>query len=250
MERDLEQADALQGYILTERSVDALRRILSGLREGTSNAWTLTSVYGTGKSAFAHYLASLCASSKSKMRSLSLEITQTALGAESNEYLALESSIPKQGHFRAVAVAQREPISNTVIRALLRGAETFWTPAKRKKIEAVSKIQKLAAEIELGNKIDSKDIPALVRELAQASKTGLLLIVNELINRRQLTSQGAKARRELIEALIEHSDLEKLGLEGYGREVTMYHSLLAETKIHREEDGYWDIYPPKEGSGV
>ena len=75
-------------------------------------------------------------------------------------------------------------------------------------------------------------------------------IWNELINRRQLTSQGAKARRELIEALIEYSDLERLGLEGYEPEVTMYHSLLGETRIHREENGYWDVYPPEEGSGV
>ena len=180
LERDLERPDALQGYILTERSVDALRRVLSGIKEGTSNAWTLTSVYGTGKSAFAHYLASLCASSKSKMRSLSLEITQAALGKESNEYQALELSIPQPGYLRAVAVAQREPISNTVIWALLQGTEAFWTPAKRKKINAVSRLQELAAEIELGNKINGKEIPALVKELAKASKTGLFLIVDEL----------------------------------------------------------------------
>jgi uncharacterized protein YejL (UPF0352 family) len=180
LERDLEQPDALEGYILSERSVDALRRVLSGIKEGTSNSWTLTSVYGTGKSAFAHYLASLCASSKSQMRSLSLEIIQTGLGAESEEYKALESSIPQQGYLRAVAVAQREPISNTVVRALIRGVETFWTPAKRKKIEAVSKLQELAAAIELGNEINAKEIPALVLELAKASKTGLFLIVDEL----------------------------------------------------------------------
>ena len=180
LERDLERSDALKRYLLTERSVDALRRILSGLKEGTSNAWTLTSVYGTGKSAFAHYLASLCASSKSKMRSLSLEITQTALGKESDEYRALESSVPQQGYLRAVAVAQREPISSTIIRALLRGAEAFWTPAKRKKVNAVYRLQELAAEIELGNKIDGEEISALVKELAKASKTGLFLIVDEM----------------------------------------------------------------------
>ena len=89
LERDLEQPDALEGYILTERSIDALRRILAGLgEEVASNAWTLTSVYGTGKSAFAHYLASLCSSSKSRMRSLALEITETANGSSSPEYLA------------------------------------------------------------------------------------------------------------------------------------------------------------------
>lgn len=73
---------------------------------------------------------------------------------------------------------------------------------------------------------------------------------NELINRRQLTSQGAKARRELIQAMIEHSNLDKLGLEGYGPEVTIYHSLLGETKIHQKKDEYWDFYPPEEKSGI
>ncbi|MGK7953520.1 MAG: hypothetical protein AB4368_33235 [Xenococcaceae cyanobacterium] len=181
LERDLEQPDALAGYVLTERAVDALRRILAGLgEEGASNAWTLTSVYGTGKSAFAHYLASLCASSKSKMRSLAGEITKTSLGSESTEYLALDSHIPKQGYLRAVAVAQREPISHTIVRALSRGVEIFWTPAKRHKSEVVSKLQELAAEIERGNKIEGKEIPALIQELAQASKTGIFLIIDEL----------------------------------------------------------------------
>ena len=181
LERDLEQPDALTGYILTERSVDALRRILAGLgKEGASNAWTLTSVYGTGKSAFAHYLASLCASSKSKMRSLALEIAETALGKESSEYLALNSNIPKQGYIRAVAVAQREPISHTIIRALIRGVEISWTAAKRNKSEVVSRLLELEVEIERGNKIDGKEIPTIVQELAQASKTGIFLIVDEL----------------------------------------------------------------------
>jgi hypothetical protein len=226
LERDLEQPDALEGYILTERSVDALRRILAGLgKEGASNAWTLTSVYGTGKSAFAHYLASLCASSKSKMRSLALEITGTALGAESPEYLAKVSNIPKQGYVRAVAVAQREPISHTVVRALLEGAKIFWNttqdekseedavgevasltpggavgraaqaletssgdapwqiafaPSNAPSVRVISKLVDLKAEIDRGNKIDSKELLALVQEIAQASKTGVFLIIDEL----------------------------------------------------------------------
>ena len=73
---------------------------------------------------------------------------------------------------------------------------------------------------------------------------------NELINRRELTSQGTKARRELIQAMVEHPNEERLALEGYGPEVSMYFSLLKETKIHREEDGYWDIYPPAKESLV
>ena len=50
--------------------------------------------------------------------------------------------------------------------------------------------------------------------------------------------------------MVEHPNEERLALEGYGPEVSMYFSLLKETKIHREEDGYWDIYPPAKESLV
>jgi hypothetical protein len=181
LERDLEQPDSLEGYILTERAVDALRRILAGLgKESATSAWTLTSVYGTGKSAFAHYLASLCASSKCKMRSVALKITENVLGAESSEYLALASNIPKRGYVRATAVAQREPISHTVVRALLGGAKTFWNAAQYKKSEVVSKLITIKGEIDRGNKINSKELLTIIQELARASKTGVFLIIDEL----------------------------------------------------------------------
>jgi hypothetical protein len=76
------------------------------------------------------------------------------------------------------------------------------------------------------------------------------ILWNELINRRDLTSQGAKARRELIQAMLEHQYEERLGLEGYGPEVSVYYSLLEETGIHRQEDENWDFYPPSENSGL
>jgi len=70
------------------------------------------------------------------------------------------------------------------------------------------------------------------------------ILWNELINRRELTSQGAKARRLLIEAMLERSAQEKLGLQGYGPEVSMYYSLLSETRIHRQEEEDCGFYPP------
>jgi len=60
LERDIEQIAALEGYLPTERSINALKRIFNGMQSLSEHrAWTVTSVYGTGKSAFAHYLASL-----------------------------------------------------------------------------------------------------------------------------------------------------------------------------------------------
>lgn len=52
------------------------------------------------------------------------------------------------------------------------------------------------------------------------------LIRNEVLNRTQLTSQGAKARRLLLGAMIERGGEVDLGLEGYGPEMAMYRAFV------------------------
>ncbi|KQQ82783.1 hypothetical protein [Arthrobacter sp. Leaf137] len=69
-------------------------------------------------------------------------------------------------------------------------------------------------------------------------------IRNEMIGRRELTSQGARARRELIEAMIEHGDDERLGLEGYGPERAMYEAVLRHTGLHSEREAGWAFGRP------
>ena len=56
-----------------------------------------------------------------------------------------------------------------------------------------------------------------------------------MLGRRELTSQAAKARRELLTAMIEHHDEDWLGLEGFGPEKAMYAALLRHPKIHRHK---------------
>jgi len=59
-------------------------------------------------------------------------------------------------------------------------------------------------------------------------------IGNEMLNRSELTSQGAKSRRLLLEAMIESGDaaIADLGFEGYGPETAMYRSFLLRTGLH------------------
>ena len=59
-------------------------------------------------------------------------------------------------------------------------------------------------------------------------------IGNEMLNRSELTSQGAKSRRLLLEAMIERGDaaVADLGFEGYGPETAMYRSFLLRTGLH------------------
>ena len=59
------------------------------------------------------------------------------------------------------------------------------------------------------------------------------VIRNEVLNRTRLTSQGAKARRLLVAAMIKHERTRDLGLEGNGPEVAMYRAFLEQPGIHR-----------------
>lgn len=180
LERDLTKPEALEGYVLTERAVDALRRIVTGLTATDANhAWTLTSVYGTGKSAFTHYLTSLCAPVTDAMRVKAQEIAQTTLGSDSAEY-RLVNKMPDSGLFRAVATGAREPISYTIVRALLRGAEVFWSPTQRNQIPAFRRLVDLETKINTGGKLNSRELPKLVQKLAIAAETDVFLIIDEL----------------------------------------------------------------------
>ncbi|WP_254449563.1 hypothetical protein [Anabaena sp. UHCC 0253] len=184
LERDVDNVKALEGYILTKRAIESLERILKTFNSDEGNtAWTLTSVYGTGKSAFAHYLTSLCASSNNQMYIKAIEIAEKTLGEDSAIYKliqVIQEKITNVGLIRAVATGQREPISHTIIRALLIGVENFWSGTQKNKIDVVRKLVDLEAEINNGGTVDSKEIPNLVLEVAKKSKTGILLVIDEL----------------------------------------------------------------------
>ena len=178
LERDLELADAVEGYILTGRAVDAMQRMLPAFTKANSQrAWTLTGVYGTGKSAFAHFWAALCAAETSPLRQKALAIAAGGLGRDSAEFQEL-AALPKRGFVLAIGTAQREPLSHTIVRALIRGAEIFWRKSRKPVIFA--DLVDLDSAIAAGQTIDERQIPRLIQAVAQAAKTDLLLMIDEL----------------------------------------------------------------------
>ena len=69
-------------------------------------------------------------------------------------------------------------------------------------------------------------------EAADLTYPSTPVIRNEMLNRTDPTSQGSKARRLLLEAMIEHGSVSGLGLDGYGPEVAMYRAFLKHTGLH------------------
>jgi hypothetical protein len=68
---------------------------------------------------------------------------------------------------------------------------------------------------------------------------------NELINRDQMSSAAARARRELMQAMITGQHKENLGMEGTGPEVAIYRSLFLAENLHSKDgDGRWAFHPP------
>lgn len=67
---------------------------------------------------------------------------------------------------------------------------------------------------------------------------------NELLNRRELSSAAAAARRNLLERLLSNPEIENLGIEGYPPEFSMYMSLLRDGGFHIQRHGAWQVAPP------
>ena len=205
LERDLETPSALEGYVLTNRSVDSLRRIVTRFSQTEGNrAWTLTSVYGTGKSAFAHYLSALVAPANHPMREKALEIAEASLGTDSPDYRMLQANLPESGFFRAVATGSREPISQTIVRSLINGAEFFWKHGKGSKPKIYRELVDLQVEIQEGRQVGNQEALQLVKRVSQTADRGIFIVLDELgKNLEDAAYQGGTEDLYLLQQLVE-----------------------------------------------
>ena len=92
-------------------------------------------------------------------------------------------------------------------------------------------------------------LSALLSELADTTYPHTPTVANEMISRRELTSQGAKARRFLTDALLARRDSDAFGIEGYGPERAIYEAVFRKTGIHRLSDqGTGTLRAPSDSS--
>ncbi len=89
--RDLDDAGALDGYLMTDSVRQAMSRLCQGLMASSSQrAWRITGSYGSGKSAFGLFLANLFTHPISKRSSVG-----RLLDEESPDLLALAKKLPR-----------------------------------------------------------------------------------------------------------------------------------------------------------
>lgn len=180
LERDFSDTSSLQGYVITATAEQALKRIIRGFADPqTPRTWMLTGVYGTGKSAFAHFLVSLCASAKKEIRKRAEEILRTSK-LEKGLAKRLEQTLPEKGLVRAVVTAQREPVSHAIVRALSGGINHFLHPSSQALYDLNVKLDEIHRRQSKGKAVENNEILQLIREIARVSQTGVLLVIDEL----------------------------------------------------------------------
>jgi hypothetical protein len=81
--------------------------------------------------------------------------------------------------------------------------------------------------------LEGRSLASLVSQACELVFPRAPHIRNEMLGRHTLTSQGAKARRELMLAMIDASTKQYLGIEGYGPERAMYSGVLEFLGLHR-----------------
>lgn len=176
LERDFHDSRALEGYSPTPQVRQVLSRIAESLQpSSTERAWTLTGPYGTGKSAFALFLAHLL-SSPNKKRDLAWPILSATAPKLAD---SLESTLEGRQLLPVVLTLRRAPLVRTMLEGL-QGAVG--------RLPNTSTSAALARGIRADLRLDSHDsrgvlgrIESLI-EIAGSSRShrGILLIMDEL----------------------------------------------------------------------
>ncbi|UFN46441.1 hypothetical protein [Nocardioides okcheonensis] len=91
-------------------------------------------------------------------------------------------------------------------------------------------------------------LPGVLSRVSDQCYASAIPLRNDLLNRHELSSQAAKARREVAEVMQARQHVPALGLEGFGPDRTLYLSLFAAFGIHHERDGAWSFAAPDKSS--
>lgn len=94
--------------------------------------------------------------------------------------------------------------------------------------------------------VEATSPSAVLSTIADAWYGKALVVHNDLVNRNELSSQAARARRVLIEAMLTQPREPRLGIEGFGPESSMYMSVLNYLGLHEVGPEGWSFRAPSE----
>jgi len=198
LDDDRGDPEVLRGYAPGEHVLDALRRIAISLQEEPrTRAFSITGPYGSGKSSFALLLSALLGAKGDPAHRAAIKLLRGADPQLADTFVRERRGlgISDQGMVAAMVTAHREPVAAALLRALCRGAETFW--GKRRKPASVQRLQK-ALEAE------EHDQDFVLDAFDQLTKTApVLVVVDELGKNLEYAADHAGSDLYLLQQLAE-----------------------------------------------
>lgn len=186
IERDAGSPSALDGYIVTATAHRTLLRILGALRDDLSHrAWTITGPYGSGKSAFALFLANLLGfpfldSGRKAKGILKQQHPTTYRDLFERKH---RGRVEKVGFCSVLVSGSAGPLLPAITEAFIEGVAPYFQvgrpPALLKDLEAMQR------KVERGGAIDTLELVRIISRITVTLQEtgraqGVLLVVDEL----------------------------------------------------------------------
>lgn len=196
---DWQRPSALQGYVVSPLVDHCVSRIAGELsRPDGSRAWSLVGPFGTGKSAFALFMATLLAESGGERTTLGAELSREAQGAV--------VELPDRRWMPVLITGERGPILDATVRAMLSSLEGYRA-GRRGKPPAVHTA--LAAAAQQESPLSQSQVLALIDDLlayADARCGGVLFVYDELGKFLEFAaSQPARSDTYFLQQLAERA---------------------------------------------
>ena len=124
LERDLDRLEPLNGYVVTDRVVDTIERVIHpAATTPGGGAWSLTGPYGSGKSSCAVMLAGLLSEAgTTRDTALGLVDSVSPDAGQLVRQAHRQHGTEQTGFYRGVVTAGHETLNQTVARALHQAA--------------------------------------------------------------------------------------------------------------------------------
>jgi hypothetical protein len=189
LERDFSTEEALAGYVLTPLVRATIARVADGLLGDGGRAWSFTGPYGSGKSAFAVYLANLFHYSPERHS----HARRLLEAADPDLYRRLFSQGELPLLCPVLATGERKSLEAVVLGALAEASRGFWGGSKSAKLTA--ELQRAATSADRGGRVSARDVVRHVERfadrLSQSKRrgSGLLVLVDEAGKALEFASQ-------------------------------------------------------------
>ena len=215
------------GYIVTGNVLSSLTQILSGLiKKGGQKSYCLFGLYGSGKSAFAVYLAQLLSMDNGQGQKARELLRGKAIDPKIENFLTDRN---KSSYLPVLVTGRRRPINQLVMESVIEALRQL--PGSKNNLELLNELEEqLKAELWHDSQIVLQAMDKLGIAAKKAGLAGVLLIVDEAGK----SFEYALSDREggdvfILQELAEHAE-----------RLSKY-SMLFVITLHQQMDSYSEL---------